>query len=303
MIPNFPKFKKLELTDKEEVEKITSKFPGYSDYNFVSLWSYNIEDDIIISILNNNLVVRFRDYITNESFYSFLGNTKVLETIETLLSQSIKEGLTPQLKLVPEHNLLTEELLNGKLSITEDKDNHDYVLSISEYSSLQTANYYKHRKLINRLYRKNPDLDIKELNLLDATDKEKLLELFFQWEKDKNKNRDETDHELKAIQRTINYAETLNLIVLGVYSNKNLVGILIADKNHSEYIESHFLKYRQNYTGINHLLHHLLAKHNQGEIKKFINIEQDLGIEGLRFAKESTRPVHYLKKYIISKIN
>ena len=70
MIPEFPEFKKLELSDKEEVEKITSKFPPYSDFNFVSMWSWNIENKIWISQLYGNLVVHFTDYLTDGTFLS-----------------------------------------------------------------------------------------------------------------------------------------------------------------------------------------------------------------------------------------
>lgn len=41
MIPKFPEFKKLELSNKEEIENFTSKFPPYSDFNFVSMWCWD----------------------------------------------------------------------------------------------------------------------------------------------------------------------------------------------------------------------------------------------------------------------
>src|SRR6185436_18619332 len=105
MIPEFPEFKKLELTDKEEVEKFTSKFPPYSDFNFVSMWSWDIKGEMRLSMLNGNLVVRFTDYLTGELFYSFLGNSKVNETAEMLINFSRKEGLGAKLRLVPEDSI------------------------------------------------------------------------------------------------------------------------------------------------------------------------------------------------------
>lgn len=77
MIPKFPKFKHIELIDKEEIEKITQKFPPYSDFNFISMWSWDIKVEMIISKLNNNLVVRFTDYLTGYPFFSFLGDNMV----------------------------------------------------------------------------------------------------------------------------------------------------------------------------------------------------------------------------------
>lgn len=74
MISQFPQFKELELEDKEEIEKFTSKYPPYSDFNFVSMWSWDVRGDMRVSKLNNNLVVRFTDYLTGSPFFSFLGD-------------------------------------------------------------------------------------------------------------------------------------------------------------------------------------------------------------------------------------
>ncbi len=56
-IPKFPSSKKLTLADQAEVQNFVEKFPPYSDYNFTSLYSYNVENNIELSWLNNNLVV------------------------------------------------------------------------------------------------------------------------------------------------------------------------------------------------------------------------------------------------------
>src|SRR3989344_9175835 len=98
MIPKFPQFKNLELSDKKDVEKFTSQFPPYSDFNFVSMWSWDVKGEMRLSTLNDNLVVRFTDYLTGKPFYSFLGNNKVNETAQTLINLSKKEGLKPELR-------------------------------------------------------------------------------------------------------------------------------------------------------------------------------------------------------------
>ena len=126
MIPHFPKFKKLELTDKEEIEKINVKYPPYSDFNFVSMWSWDIKGEMRISQRYGNLVVRFTDYLTGEPFYSFLGNNKVNETTKELLELSKKEGLKLQLKLVPEDSLTG---LDPNKFRAEEKNFTDWLLS------------------------------------------------------------------------------------------------------------------------------------------------------------------------------
>ena len=76
MLPEFPKFKSIDLTDKKEIEEINKKFPPYSDFNFVSMWCWDIKGEMHISILHDNLVVKFTDYLTGDPFFSFFGNNK-----------------------------------------------------------------------------------------------------------------------------------------------------------------------------------------------------------------------------------
>src|SRR6185369_3066931 len=102
MIPQFPKFKPIELSDKEEVEGFNDKFPPYSDFNFISRWSWNLKGEMKLSILNENLVVHFTDYLSGDSFYSFLGDKKVDETASALLDFSVKKKFRSKLHLIPE---------------------------------------------------------------------------------------------------------------------------------------------------------------------------------------------------------
>src|SRR6185436_18008967 len=92
-LPEFPNFKSLELSDKGAIEAITKKFPPYSDFNFVSMWAWDIKGEVRVSQLYGNLIVRFTDYLTGEPFYSFLGDSKVNETVRALLELSKRDGL------------------------------------------------------------------------------------------------------------------------------------------------------------------------------------------------------------------
>src|SRR3989338_6915620 len=80
MIPEFPQFKKLELSDKADVEKFTLPYSPYSDFNFTGTWSWDVRDKMQISQLNTNYVIRFINYISGEAFYTFLGKNNTTDT-------------------------------------------------------------------------------------------------------------------------------------------------------------------------------------------------------------------------------
>lgn len=300
MIPDFPKFKKLTLEDQEDINKYTKILPPYSDYNFVSLYSYNTKEFIEISVLQNNLVVKFQDYITNKPFYSFIGNNNLKETISELLSLSVENGLNPSLKLIPEINIANNISLLEKYNILEDPDNFDYILSVDEIKTLQGNKYRGKRNFVNRFIRTYGE---KEINVLDLTDikiQTQIEELFFLWEKAKRQTREDTETELSAIKRLLKAADFFNLIPIGIYHDGKLIAFSIDELLRNNYSIIHFEKADTNYVGIFQYLKQATAKHIDQLGGKYINYEQDLGIPGLRQAKQSWNPVDYLKKYIIS---
>ena len=52
MIPNFPNFKHVEIKDKPDVEKFTHSFKPYSDFNFISLFAWDTNNQRKIAIPN-----------------------------------------------------------------------------------------------------------------------------------------------------------------------------------------------------------------------------------------------------------
>ncbi|MDA1169039.1 MAG: hypothetical protein O3A36_01745, partial [bacterium] len=134
-IPQFPEFKPLELSDREEIIKHTSKFVPYSDFNFTSLWSWDTDKKLKVSNLNQNLVVQFSDYISDEQFLSFIGTNEVNETMSHLLALAEIKGLLSTVKLVP--SVVVEKLDTSRFIVEEDRNNFDYIYSVQGLTELK----------------------------------------------------------------------------------------------------------------------------------------------------------------------
>jgi uncharacterized protein len=300
MLPIYPEFKNLEITDKEAIENITGNFPPYSDFNFVSLYSYNTDNDALISNLHGNLVIKFRDYITNGPFYSFLGNTKAVETAGELLMRAKNENAMHKLQLIPESVILADARLMEAYDVIEDKDNFDYVLDVPEVATLEGEKYHNKRNAVNRFHANSPDHIVKTLDLTNLEIQKEVIDLFDLWVKVRNKNIQETEHEKKAVLRLIEASNKLNLIAIGVYKENKLIGFAIAELLKNDYAIFHFIKANTEHKGIFESLYMFKAKELLKNQVKFWNIEQDLGIENLRISKQQWNPAHFLKKYVIT---
>ena len=175
MIPEFPNFKKLELTDKEEVEKFTSKFPPYSDFNFSNIWAWDLQGEMRLSILNNNLVVKFTDYLNGQPFLSFLGDNMVNETARELIMFSEKNYKTSILKLVPE--IIISGLDKSKFDTISDIDSNDYVYSVKRLSNLNNWEGHSSSRSIKKFLKLHPDYIVKICSLQEII-KDEYIDIF-----------------------------------------------------------------------------------------------------------------------------
>ena len=303
MIPIFPEFKKIELSDKADIEAITNKYPPYSDFNFISMWSWNLVDEVAISQLNTNLIARFTDYITSDPFYSFIGDQKVNETSEQLLKFSIKNGLPHFLRLVPEISI--QEINGEKFEVTEDRNNFDYIYSIEELRNYSGTKFSKKRNHVNGFLQKFPQATEKIISLKDKNVAESVLKLFDKWHNLKmQKEISYGLHDLAAMKRLMEGIEIFDLVTVGVFVGEELVALFINQLIDSEYVLAHIMKAD---TSIDDGVYAFLMKKNAEILsltnRKLFNYEQDLGLENLRIAKTRFRPQTFLKKYTISYVN
>jgi len=281
------------LEDKKEIVDITRKFEPYSDFNFVSMWTWDVDQATKLSILNGNLVAEFRDYIDGSIFWSFFGENKVPETAELLLKK------TGTLKLIPEAAVLK---LGSKTNLTaaEDPDNFDYILDIQKLCTMSGNKLGPKRNFVNRFNRMyGGRTSVEVLNLKNPDHQKGILDNFQVWEKGRNKNRAETERELMAVKRALESAGSFDLQAVGVFDGDKMIGFSINEIVQDNFAMIHYEKADIAFTGVFEYLKQQTAITLESLGCKYINYEQDLGLEGLKRVKSSYQPVKYLKKYTI----
>jgi len=294
-------FQKLELKDKERLEAFVKDYLPFSDFSFLSLFTYNTKGGVEYCFLNGNLVVKFEDYVTGENFYSLIGKHKLHETIDTLLAQAKKDGLQSSLNLVPHSVLEHAPDLHERFTVEEDKDNFDYIVSSLDLAELHPEKLPKKRKLIEDFRQAYPDLSVRPIDLTDPKNQAAILQMCEDWRVINKKDKTEIEAEFSAIKRLLKNAHHFpNLYAVGVYDKDKLVAFNTYEvATHGHGISS-FQKADRKYRGIYAFLTHEMAKSMHELGCQYINFEQDLGIEGLRSSKASWHPVNFLKKYKVS---
>lgn len=300
-IPPFPDLRLLEIDDRSTIESLTAPYPPYSDFLFASLWAWNTDGTCAVSLLHGNLVVRLPDYTSDTHFYAFIGTNQVDRTVRTLLERAKDEGLLAEVRLVPEAAIAIAPELQRCLCVVEDRDSHDYVYAIADWVRLEGSAFRRHRQHISRC-RPRCAFTLRTLDLGSAAVQTAMVALFRRWAEQKpGTAADEPERELTAIRRLFALAPDDRIEVCGIEDDGCLVAFAIWEGlPGGDFAVTHFAKADRSYEGLSTLLHHEQCRRMAERGYRLLNLEQDLGIPGLREYKRSLRPCGFLRKYVIS---
>jgi hypothetical protein len=299
-IPRFPAFKPLALTDQFAVESWARRFPPYSDFNFVSLWTWNTDGNVELSWLNDNLVVKFKDYSSPARFYSFLGATDVVSTALTLLADARRSGLDPRLQLIPEFVVAQSAELRRSVRVAVDPAQFDYVLSTDAWSTLAGGDFRKKRNIVHQLERTRAP----EFRPIDAgriETQQAIQELFGRWAVQRGcVGTEGAIVQALALKRVFSLDRPGDLLSYGVYIDGELVAYSINEPVPGGYAIGHFWRADRTVPGLYPYLLHKTCRALRAAGCRYLNTMQDLGEPGLTHAKRLDRPHHFLRKYALA---
>ena len=302
MLPEFPWFKSIDLTDRPIVEEMIADYPPFADFNFVELFCWNRGQQSGIAKLDGNLVVRWEDCVTGDLFLSFLGTNKVGRTASKLIAYAKERGIEPRLQAIPDVVLNQGEEIGDHLEVSEDTQNSDYLLSVEEWAELAGSRFKNKRNAINKLER-NHGPELRLLDLKDAAIRSDMVRLCRLWAEQRGRSTEETAPEFNAINNflTLGKESTLDrLRVFGAYINGVLVGFSVNEILPNGYALGHFAKADYRFDGVYPFMLRGVCRHLREQGVSLLNIEADLGDAGLAEAKSLCHPHGRLRKYVIA---
>ena len=302
MIPVFPEFKKIELSDRVEIEELTSQFPPYSDFNFTSLWAWDTKGENMFSKLNGNLIVRFTDYETGHPLFSFIGNNKSEQTAKQLIDFAESLGVSPVLYFLPEESI--KDFKDTKFSVGEDKNHFDYIYNVSDLADLLGPNFKDKRNLVSKFVKQYPQASFELKDLSNGEVREQIISVLNKWQDKKRSNPNTKNsysiYEEIAINRLLQTHIGHKLVVSCVFIDGHMIGFSIDEITRANFAISHFFKADTSFKGVYDFLNKKTSEYLQSNNVKFWNWEQDLGKNNLKKSKLSYCPIFFLKKYKVS---
>ncbi len=299
----------IQLGDKNLFDTYFHNYPPHlSELTFTNLFIWRKHYDFLFMEWRDHLIVFSKTYLTKwkkpwtrtEETLFFL--PPIGENPHLIMIELFKELENVEFRRVPEdvcNNLkLTEEFNTLNLEIIEDRDNWDYVYDKQELIELPGNKLRDKRRWLQKFMEKYQY----EFSLLTEEWIQPCLKLQLKWcDMNQCQKNEDLLEEQDAIKEALNNYFILDLKGGIICVKGECIAYTIGEKLNEDTAVIHFEKAYVQYEGSYQAINNLFLKNCCTEEIKFINREQDLGIQGMRKAKLSYKPHHMVKKNIIFK--
>jgi hypothetical protein len=286
-------FRPLTLTDKPLVDAALEKHPlEISELTFTNLFCWQSKRRVLLAEHGGGLVFMVQE--AGRGFFLSPGcMCDVPSAARAMFEHARAAGLEPVMERVPE--AMADELASAGFRVEEDRANWDYVYRVSDLALLEGGHYDGKRNFVKQALEKYRC----EYRRIAAGNVSDCLALEMSW---CNLRHCELDPGLAAEQRAIAVCfdnwEQFSLIGGAVLVEGRIEAFAIGEKLSPSTAVVHFEKANPELRGMYQLINQWFCRNELSEYS-FVNREQDLGLEGLRKAKESYHPHHLVRKFTV----
>ena len=288
-------FHKLDPAQRAEYDRYLLNSGKGCEYSFVNLSIWGRQR---AAYIDGYLVLMSQ--FDRRSVYPFpVGEGDLRPVLDALIQDSKKRGIPCCFAGMNQAECqVLEQLYPGKFRIQADRNGFDYVYNIDDLADLKGRKFQKKRNHLNRFKENHPTWRTEPLTAAHLPAVREMAQAWYA-------HRLETDPlgnytlENIALERALRDPDQLGLEGLLLLDGDQLLAFTLGSRMSEDTYDIHFEKARENvdgaYTAINQqFASYLREKHPE---IRYLDREDDMGLDGLRKAKLSYCPVRLIEKY------
>lgn len=217
---------------------------------------------------------------------------KMVEYFNTVLKKKLV------INLADEEAIRYLDLSPERFLVKEQEDLKDYLYDGDAMRSLAGKKLHKKKNHYNKFVREYEGRY--EYRKLACSNRDIVFKFLSKWRDNKGDDVEEhLDPEVYGVHEVIKNCRSLNIRLGGVFVDGELEAFTVGSYNQREDMAIiHIEKANPNIQGLYQFINREFLLHEFPEAK-LINREDDLGIEGLRKAKQSYYPIDFARKYYV----
>lgn len=284
-------FKPLEFSQKEEYDRILRHKVRGCAHSFVNLYLWGRQKALVHQ---GNLAV-FSQF-GGRSMYMFPAGEDVKPTIDAMMADAAERGIPFRLTgMVKDDCELLQQLYPGRFRIHTDRDHFDYVYEVTDLAELKGRKYQKKRNHLNRFYEAHPGVVAVPMTVEMLPP---VKELVAQWYENRLSADPTADFHMEkaAVKKALEHFTELGMVGMVLMEDGKLLAMTMGSAIFPEVFDVNFEKALDPaaYPAINNAFAKYILEAFP-EIR-YLNREDDMGLEGLRKAKLSYCPDRLLEK-------
>ena len=269
-----------------------------NDCSYTNIILYKEKLHTQIAFYNDCLFRKIRDSQGNDFYLFPLGKAENLPSaIQAIVQDAKTNNNELNFALVSsKQKILLEELLPKQFCFLENRNESDYLYLADDLAFLTGSKYHKKRNHIAKFNKTYSNVKFEELS---QNNKQYFLEIADNWFLENDGTNDNGKiYENKIIHQVLDSSSLFNLRGGILFIENVPIAMTLASAINNTTVDIHFEKAISEYAkhGAYAVINQEFAKTLAKDFK-YINREEDLGIEGLRKAKLSYYPAKILEKW------
>ena len=239
-------------------------------------------------------------HFRGRSVYPFpVGGGDKKAVITEILADARERGIPCRITGVTEDDkAFLEAEFPGVFYLRPDRDSFDYVYAIDDLADLKGRKYQKKRNHANRFRSEHPGYSVEPL---DCRNQALVQHMVNDWYLLRRQTDPQGDYLLEslAMAKAFRQREALGLEGLVLMDQGQVLAVTMGSRLSENTFDIHFEKAREDVDGAYTVINQEFAGYLRAKYPelKYLNREDDLGLEGLRKAKLSYVPHHMVEKY------
>ena len=292
MIP----FERLDLTQRQAYESYLTHIGDHGcEYTFVNKFLWGRQKAAFLG----DWLVLFSQF-DRRSVYPFpIGAGDLRPVLDAIIHDARARGIPCYLTSMTKADCeAVEALYPNKFRFHMDRDSFDYVYAIDDLADLKGRKFQKKRNHANRFDAEHPDFRILPL---DESTLGGAFDLLQQWYKNRAEIDPLNDFHLEkvAAERAFAHYPELGMDGIVLMDGDEILAFTMGSFLTPDTMDVHFEKAREDVSGAYNAINREFARYLRQKYPnlRWLDREEDMGLEGLRKAKLSYNPNHLVEKY------
>ena len=288
-------FHRAALCDKARYDAYLLSAPERGcEYSFANIFLWGRQE---IAFIHDCVV--FFSHFNGRSLYPYpIGPGDRRAALEDILADARERGIPCRITGMTETDRAElESWFPDIFEIRVARDSFDYIYTVDALADLRGRKYQKKRNHFNRFQSEHPDYRVESI---DCGNLARVQHMVNDWYVNRRREDPQGDYLLEslAMARAFRSFDALEMEGLALLDGDEVLAVTMGSRMSPDMVDVHFEKAREDVPGAYNAINCCFARHirlKHPEIR-FLNREDDVGIEGLRKAKLDYHPDHLIEK-------